>query len=413
MATRRVTFRLYPRKSTERKLHYARKAHCELYNAALSHRKTQYKRLGVSIGYLDQQNSLPEFKAALPEYAQFGSHTLQATLKRVDFAFQRFFKGLARYPKFKPKRTYRGWAYPDAAGWQARTDGKHGHLELRDLGLNIRMRGQARTWGKPTTCTIFWNGRNWYASITVRCAPTRETGRGSVGLDFGCKTAIVPSQGEPIEAPQFQAEVEEKRLYRGLRRKRRPNKRQGIQASRRWKKQQARIRKVRRKVARQRHDWSHQVAAQIVRRNSLVATERLNVQGMTRKGKGKGKRPKARLNRSMLDVGIGMTRDRIRYKVEEAGGVYLEASTQQLKPTQRCASCWELTPKALDERTHCCQSCGHLEGRDRNAAQVMLAWARGAGRASSDAELPSATPCGSMAQLGAKKRRKPLAQRSG
>jgi putative transposase len=101
--TRRITFKLYPGKQAEQNLHYARKAHCDLYNAALSHRKTQYKRFGVSINYFDQQNNLPDFKEELPEYKEFGSHTLQATLKRVDFAFQRFFKGLAKHPKFNSK----------------------------------------------------------------------------------------------------------------------------------------------------------------------------------------------------------------------------------------------------------------------------------------------------------------------
>lgn len=34
---------------------------------------------------------------------------MQATLKRVDYAFQRFFKGLGAYPKFKSIRHYSGW----------------------------------------------------------------------------------------------------------------------------------------------------------------------------------------------------------------------------------------------------------------------------------------------------------------
>jgi len=145
--------------------------------------------------------------------------------------------------------------------------------------------------------------------------------------------------------------------------------------------------------------------------NSLVATEQLNLKGMTRKAKGKGKRQKAGLNRSMLDVAIGMTKDNLKYKVEEAGGIYTEAPTRTLKPTQRCAKCWEVTKKTLSDRVHHCQHCGHSEDRDINAAQVMLEYARGWEPASSDAKPSSSTSCGSMAQLGAKKRQKPQAQR--
>ncbi len=99
---------------------------------------------------------------------------------------------------------------------------------------------------------------------------------------------------------------------------------------------------------------------------------------MTRKGKGKRKRqthPSSPLPggdgggyRSLLDVAIGMTKDAIKYKVLEAKGVYLEAPTQKLKPTQRCAKCWDTTKKTLKERVHVCQHCGHQEDRDINAA---------------------------------------------
>jgi putative transposase len=62
LATRRVTFRLYPKPSAENKLYWARKMHKELYNAAIANRKTQYERFGQSVSYYEQQKSLPAFK---------------------------------------------------------------------------------------------------------------------------------------------------------------------------------------------------------------------------------------------------------------------------------------------------------------------------------------------------------------
>ncbi len=41
MPTRRITYRLYPSVESSRKLHRARKMHCELYNAAIANRRTQ------------------------------------------------------------------------------------------------------------------------------------------------------------------------------------------------------------------------------------------------------------------------------------------------------------------------------------------------------------------------------------
>ena len=153
MLTRRITYRLYPSDQQEARLHYWRRLHCNLYNAAVSNRKTQYQKFGHSVDYFEQQNCLPAFKEVWQEYKELGSHALQATLKRVDFAFQRFFKGLGGYPKFKASRHYSGWSYPCKAGWKAESNGGNGYLNLSNLG-RIQMRGQARTWGTPTTCTI-------------------------------------------------------------------------------------------------------------------------------------------------------------------------------------------------------------------------------------------------------------------
>ncbi len=108
------------------------------------------------------------------------------------------------------------------------------------------------------------------------------------------------------------------------------------------------------------------------------------------------------------EVGFGIIGGFLTYKVAEAGGFYLELPTQSLKPTQRCAKCWELTPKTLADRTHVCSNsnCKHEEDRDVNAAQVNIIWARGQELACSDAELPIPTSCPSMKQMGAKKRQK-------
>jgi putative transposase len=408
--TRRVTFKLYPSRQQEAKMHYWRRLHAGLYNAAVYNRKTQYQKFGHSVNYLEQQNSLPEFKKVWPEYKELGSHALQATLKRVDFAFLRFFKGLGGYPKFKASRRYSGWTYPCKQSWQAQTDGKNGHLNITNLG-KIQMRGQARTWGTPTTCTIIFRNGKWFASITVQCCPTRETGTDSVGIDLGCKDAITLSTGEKIAKPDFIKEGQRKvkAASKQLRRKRSPNRNKRVKGSRRWKRERQKVSQLQRKVTRQREDWLHKTTSNIVSSNSLVAGEQLNVKAMTGKAKkGKRKAQKAGLNRSILDVGFAMIGQMLEYKLAEAGGFYVESPTRTLKPTQRCAKCWELTPKTLSDRVHICSNpnCNHTEDRDINAAQVNVIWARGQELSSSDAESPSSTSCGSMRQLGAKKRQK-------
>lgn len=380
IVTRRVTYRLYPNRQQEQKLFYHRRLHCLLYNAAVANRRTQYRQFNKSVDYYEQQNCLPQFKKVWTEYQEINSQALQATLKRVDLAYQSFFQGLRGYPKFKAGRRYSGWTYPAKSGWNAITEGKNGKLKLSKLG-EIRMRGEARTWGEPTSCTIFYRHGNWYASITVKCEPVRTTRKGAIGLDLGCKDAITFDDGATVTAPKFYTQklAQIKTLSKDKRRKRAPNRKKGIKASKRWKKAQSKVSKLQQKAANQRKDWAHQITAQIVSSNSLAVGEKLTVKNMTRKAKkgSKRKRQKAGLNRSILDTGMRIISKMLGYKESEASGMYLESPTRTLKPTQRCNKCWKLTPKSLSDRIHDCQHCPEVCGRDENAAKVNLQWALG------------------------------------
>lgn len=426
MPVRRVTFRLYPNKKQEQILRYHRKLHKELYNAAVSNRFTQYQKFAHRVDYFEQQNSLPAFKEVWPEYKECNCMTLQATLKRVDYAFQRWFKGLGKRPRYKSIRHYSGWTYPSKTGWKVQTTGDNGYLELAKIGA-IQMRGKARVLGTPKTCTVVYRNGKWYASITVNLtelqAAARQTDFGAIGIDFGCKSALAITDGENhsfVEAPKFlrKAESKIKRLSKGKRRKVAPNRKKKQKGSRRWKKVQARISKVTRKVANQRANWVHQVATDIVRCNSFVATEKLEVSNMTRKAKkGKRKKQKAGLNKSILDVGFGMLRSVIEDKVIEAGGIFVEVPTRKVKPSQTCPNCGHQHKKTLDQRVHQCSECNFEMDRDLAAALVMLLWAQGklpgsetglvgADATSSTSKTRKRKRTGSQKQLGQMKRQK-------
>jgi putative transposase len=278
------------------------------------------------------------------------------------------------------------------------------------------MRGQARDWGTPKTCTIIYKKGKWYASITVECTPTRyQTDKGVIGLDFGVNDAIADSKGRFVENPRFLKQSQSKlnKIAKQARRKRNPKK--GVKASRRWKKSALAVGKIQSKVARQRHNWHHQVSVQIVSCNSLIGTEQLNLKGMTKKAKKGSKRRKQKtgLNRSILEVGIGELKSMIEYKVTEAGGMYIEVPTRKVKPSQTCPKCGHQKKKDLSERVHHCLECNYKTNRDTAAAQVIENYIRGMERASSVAESSSSIECGNMRQLGAKKRQKRQTQRSG
>jgi putative transposase len=162
-------------------------------------------------------------------------------------------------------------------------------------------------------------------------------------------------------------------------------------------------------------DWVHQVTTQIISGNSMVVTEELEVKKMTAKAKkGKRKKQKAGLNKSILDVGMGMIRSALKYKLQDVQGVFLEVPTKKIKPSQTCPKCGHQEKKNLDQRVHVCANCGYTQQRDIAAAEVMLLWSQnnlpGLGTNPVDADGSSSTKkrreTGSLRQLSQVKRQK-------
>ena len=105
---RRTTyqFRLYPTKKQitilERWLLWC----CDTYNAALDERKSAFRMAGISLSYAHQCAELPECKEVLPELCEVPAQVLQDAVKRVDRAFDDFFRRVQQgqkpgYPRFK------------------------------------------------------------------------------------------------------------------------------------------------------------------------------------------------------------------------------------------------------------------------------------------------------------------------
>ncbi|MFH7025773.1 MAG: RNA-guided endonuclease InsQ/TnpB family protein [Heteroscytonema crispum UTEX LB 1556] len=427
MALRRATFKLYPTKKVNAELHYHRQLHKDLYNAAVSNRITSYKKFGKSVSYFEQQNCLPNFKEVWYEYKVCNSQTLQATLKRVDYAFQRFFTGCGKYPKFKSIRHYSGWTYPSFTGWKVHSTGDNGYLELAKIG-QIQMRGKARLWGHPKALDIVHRNGEWYASIVLEVDDTllknsRPSKNGIVAIDLGCNDAIAWTNGEEnglVPAPRFlrSSEQKNKQLGKAKRRKRSPNFKKKVKASRRWKKTQKLVSKLNRKVANQRQNFVHQETTGIISCNSTVVTEKLEVKNMSSKAKkGKRRRQKVGLNKSILDVGMGMIRNSLKAKLSDIDGLFVEVPTRKIKPSQTCPKCGYQQKKSLAQRTHVCNNCGYTQQRDIASAEVMLLWhynnLQGLGTSLLDVDDASSTSntskrkqAGSMKQLGRVKRQK-------
>jgi putative transposase len=385
MACRKVTFKLYPNAKQSERLTAWVRLHCELYNAALEERIDAYRKFGKSLSYYDQQNVLPEIKAARPELLDLGSHALQQTLRRLDLAFQAFFRRVKAgqrpgFPRFKASVRFAGFCYPDQAGWKVLQQGTRGATVRLGSGrdaMMIRARGQHRFGSEavPNDLTVSRKNGQWFACVTLRVPQTacacERTAHQHRGVDFGLTDWATFDNGETIANARW-VRNELPRLAQLQRERARKCK--GSVRYKRLSRQTARLHE---RIGNLRREFLHQTTTALVRTCAVLATEELRTKNMSRSARGTTDKPgrmvkqKAGLNREILSAGLGMAHRMLAYKVVETGTRLHLSNTRQLKPSQRCAKCWAIVPKTLAQRMHVCP-CGHTMQRDQNSASVVL-----------------------------------------
>jgi putative transposase len=386
MERRKVTYKLYPSGAQTERLMAWTELHCELYNAALQERIEAYRKARKSISYYDQQNVLPEIKAARPEYVALGSHALQQTLRKLDRSFQAFFRRVKAgqtpgFPRFKSASRFSGFAYPDQAGWKLLQHGKRGGTLRMGSGkdaMMIRLRGKHRfgDGAKPNDLTITRKNGEWFASVTLRVSEEacsrQRTDHQHRGADFGVSDWVTFDNGETTENPRW-TRRELPRLADLQRQRARK-----LQGSIRYKRLSQQTARLYERIVNLRRDFVHKQTTALVQTCAVLATEQLQPKNMSSSARGAINQPgrmvkqKAGLNREILSAGFGMAHQMLAYKAEEAGTHLHLSNTRQLKPSQRCSKCWEITPKTLAQREHVCGHCGHTMQRDRNSALVVL-----------------------------------------
>lgn len=373
----RATYELYPTPKQAAVLESWRVLHCEIYNAAVEERREAWRH-GVSISYNDQQDQLPDIKEVRPDLDDLGSHALQWTCRRVAHAHEAFFRRVKNgetpgYPRFKSRRRYKGWTWPDPAGWKLVLPGKKGRhrprtaiLRISNLG-DMRIRGRARNEGTPRTCTLTRRNGRWCASIVVDCVPERKHGDERVGFDWGLESFLAFDDGSRVKNPWFLGEEIKalRRLSKDLQRKEK--------GSNNWKKAARKLALFHARLERNREDFQHKESAKLVQRAGFIATEELDTKSLVEK-----KNQTRNRRRKILDSAPAGYLQKVRYKAEEAGAGYVEIPTRAVKPSQRCPECFLECGKKPDwQREHVCPHCGYRGPRDRSSAKVCLLWAEG------------------------------------
>lgn len=104
-------YRLYPTKEQEEQIQFTLERCRLLYNRLLDERRVAYDTDKITLNYYDQANTLCERKKYVPALTQVHSQVLQDVVKRLDKAFQAFFRRVKAgetpgYPRFKATGRY-------------------------------------------------------------------------------------------------------------------------------------------------------------------------------------------------------------------------------------------------------------------------------------------------------------------
>jgi transposase len=117
MMIRSYKYRIFPTRAQVGVLERTLGICCELYNAALQERRDAWRIARKSVSCYEQQNQLPEIKEVRPELNTVHSQVLQDTLKRLDKAFDAFFRRVksgekAGFPRFRSYSRYNSFTFP-------------------------------------------------------------------------------------------------------------------------------------------------------------------------------------------------------------------------------------------------------------------------------------------------------------
>jgi len=278
-------------------------------------------------------------------------------LARLDNTFAAFFRRVQNgeqpgYPRFQGTDRYNSFTYPQV-GEHGGAALDRGMLRLSKIG-RIRIRVHRPLQGTPKTVTISREADGWYACIAcaeVSIEPLSATGH-ETGIDVGLHVFLITADGEIVENPRHHRTAE-RRLARAQRRVSRRK-----QGSKRRRKAVALLKRTHQAVQRQRRDFHHKTALQLLTTYDMIYLEDVQVRNMVRNH---------HLAKSISDAGWAAFRTILTSKAAYAGKWVVAvppAFTSQL-----CSRCGVVVSKGLSVRWHRCPACGTNLHRDHNAAR--------------------------------------------
>ena len=359
-------FRIYPTKEQEVLLQKHFGCVRFIYNWALEFNKTYYIQTKKYKNYvqINCDGDLIKLKQEKEWLKEVNSQSLISSIGHLDWAFNRFFKGLGGFPKFKSKATTaKSFEVP-----------QHFDIDFKDSSIQIpkfckknkirckiSRRVNMKNFQKFGTATISQNSSGQYFvsfiihrnEVQKQLIPDSQINENnSLGFDFGLKHFLTFSDGRTVDSPEYFKCTLDKlvKAQRKLSKKQKESKNK--------EKQRIKVAHIHQKISNQRSNFLHQLSNSLVKESQFdcFCFEDLNLKGMQKLW-----------GRKISDLSYYAFQQMMLYKAAKLGKVCCKIG--RFEPSsQICSKCGHQQKMPIDIRTYICPECGLKIDRDVNAA---------------------------------------------
>ena len=342
-------YKLYRTKNTKHLDNMLSEA-CFVWNHALSLQKRYYRTYGKYVSSARMQKHF----AKRIKRTYLHSQSTQEVLQRLDTAYTRFFKHIAkRPPKYKKTSDFTSFCYKQG-GFSLCGNVFHVNSVKKDYRFSLCRPCE----GKVKQVRVKRSHLNeWYIYVITDASPksyTKTHDGASVGIDFGLKTYMTFSDGEKLPHPQF--------LKRDLKRLQKASRRHSRCAKGSHHREQARLAlcRLHESISDKRRDFQWKLAHDLCKRYDHIFIEDLSLNGMSRLW-----------GRKMSDLGHSSFCG-ILEQVAAKYGCTVHRIDKWFPSSKLCDCGYKNDNLSLNERTWVCPQCGQIHDRDIHAAEMIL-----------------------------------------
>ena len=339
-----------------------------VWNWALEHWESEYKQ-GNKPNALNLKKTFNSIKKEqCPFVLEVTKYVAQQPFIQLQVAFNRYFKGLSKKPKFKKKKSNKDSFY--IGGDQIKVDGKR--VRIPRLGW-VRIREQLRFDGRILSATISRKADRWYIAFAIEVEKNPYShceNQARVGVDLGIEKLATLSNGRAFENLKTLKRYEKHltKLQRQLSKKQHPAKKgDKTQFSNNYIKQKRKVEKLHQKIANTRKDYLHKLTTFLTENYKEITIEDLNVSGMLKNH---------HLAKAISDVGMYEFKRQLEYKSQLRGNNLIIVD-RWFPSSKTCSNCGYINHNLkLSDRTFKCPQCGLVIDRDLNASINLLNYSR-------------------------------------